>query len=109
MPRAADSFSHVPERPAIAIDNGSGWIKMGIAGEETPRARTAAESWEVYQDDRPYELPDGTCIFLGNARFRCPEALFQPGLIGKPAVGVHDAACRHDGARKRYEDGTYPT
>ena len=23
------------------------------------------------------------------------------------AVGVHDAACRQDGARKRYEDGTY--
>ena len=29
-----------------------------------------------------YELPDGNTITVGNARFRCPEVLFNPELIG---------------------------
>lgn len=33
-------------------------------------------------NDRSYELPDGEHIVLGNERFRCPEALFQPSLVG---------------------------
>ena len=33
--------------------------------------------------DATYELPDGTSVTLGNERFRCGEALFQPSLIGK--------------------------
>ena len=35
------------------------------------------------QHDRTYELPDGNVITIGNERFRCPEALFKPDLIGK--------------------------
>ncbi len=30
-----------------------------------------------------YILPDQTVIKLGTEKFRCPEALFKPGLIGK--------------------------
>ena len=37
-----------------------------------------------------YELPDGRQITIGNERFRCPEVLFQPSLIGKEAAGIHD-------------------
>jgi actin, other eukaryote len=37
-----------------------------------------------------YELPDGTMIHLGNERFRCPEALFQPTLLGREVTGVQD-------------------
>ena len=40
--------------------------------------------------ERSYELPDGNTIVIGNERFRCPEVLFQPSLIGKEASGVHD-------------------
>ncbi|KRZ07521.1 Actin-1, partial [Trichinella pseudospiralis] len=29
-----------------------------------------------------YELPDGQVITIGSERFRCPEALFQPSLLG---------------------------
>ena len=30
-----------------------------------------------------YELPDGHVITINSERFRCPECLFQPSLIGK--------------------------
>eukprot|EP01084_Bolivina_argentea_P134777 237614_1 len=36
-----------------------------------------------------YELPDGQVITIGNERFRCPEVLFQPQLIGMECEGIH--------------------
>jgi len=39
-----------------------------------------------------YELPDGQMITVGRERFECPEALFQPELIGKyEERGIHRA------------------
>ncbi|CAE7264985.1 unnamed protein product [Symbiodinium natans] len=38
--------------------------------------------------DRPFELPDGSVLMVGAERFRCPELLFQPALIGKDASGI---------------------
>lgn len=37
-----------------------------------------------------YEMPDGQIIVLGNERFRCPEALFSPELLGLEAHGIHE-------------------
>merc|ERR1712118_248659 len=37
-----------------------------------------------------YELPDGNIVAVGSERFRCPEALFEPSLIGKESSGIHD-------------------
>merc|ERR1711924_263139 len=42
------------------------------------------------EKEKTYELPDGNVITVGNERFRCPEALFQPSFIGKEASGIHD-------------------
>lgn len=39
--------------------------------------------------DITYELPDGNVIMLGDERFRCSEALFQPMMIGCEGRGVH--------------------
>jgi len=40
--------------------------------------------------DKQFELPDGNVITVGDARFRCPEALFKPSAIGLEHVGIHD-------------------
>jgi len=40
--------------------------------------------------EKSFELPDGQNITIGNERFRCAEVLFQPNLIGKEAVGIHE-------------------
>jgi len=38
--------------------------------------------------EKQYELPDGNIVVIGNERFRCPEVLFKPNMIGKEEKGV---------------------
>merc|ERR1739846_257762 len=47
---------------------------------------------ESSDKEKTYELPDGNIITVGSERFRCPEVLFQPSMIGKEASGIHDTS-----------------
>ncbi|XP_048244496.1 actin-1-like [Haliotis rufescens] len=47
----------------------------------------AAEESSLLEKD--YELPDGNVVTLGNERFRAPECLFKPKLLGMETRGIH--------------------
>jgi len=52
--------------------------------EEMGKSKSGASN------EAKYEMPDGNIITIGDERFRCPEALFQPQHIGKEFKGMAD-------------------
>lgn len=51
-----------------------------------------APSQDLFNPEEPrsYTLPDGKRISLFTSRFRAPEVLFNPELIGQEEVGIHE-------------------
>ncbi|XP_072904658.1 actin-like protein 7B [Hemitrygon akajei] len=47
---------------------------------------------EANENVLEYELPDGHVITVGKERSRCPEALFNPSIMGSKEPGIHALA-----------------
>jgi len=60
--------------------------KLGYVAFNIAEKQEADDEPEV-----PYKLPDGSTINIGMEKFRAPEVLFNPSLIGLEYQGIHQA------------------
>jgi actin-related protein len=92
------------------LDDGphSGKSMLYVAKDFQVEMEKAKENDELNAD---YELPDGQEITIENERFRCPEGLFNPKMMGKKDVdplpkSIFDSinACEQDIRRVLYSN-----
>ncbi|CAB4056770.1 ACTR1 [Lepeophtheirus salmonis] len=101
---SGDGVTHaVPIYEGFALPHSV--MRVDVAGRDVTRHlklllrkegvnfRTTAE-FEIKRaldtERHAYTLPDGSSLEIGPARFRAPEVLFRPDLIGEECEGLHE-------------------
>lgn len=86
LSEVGQSFASSAEREIVRdIKEKLAYVALDFEGEMKTYSESSA-------NDKIYELPDGNTVTVGNQRFRCPEALFQPLKLGKEFKGIHELA-----------------
>jgi actin-related protein len=84
LSEVGQSFASSAEREIVRdIKEKLSYVALDFEAEMKKYAESSAM-------DKTYELPDGNTVTVGNQRFRCPEALFQPMKLGKEFAGIHE-------------------
>mmetsp|Transcript_89666 Transcript_89666/g.252785 ORF Transcript_89666/g.252785 Transcript_89666/m.252785 type:complete len:377 (+) Transcript_89666:151-1281(+) len=82
LSESGTTLSTTAEREIVRdIKEKTGYVAENF--EEELATHSADPSREI-----KYEMPDGQLVTLGTCRFRCPEALFNPSLLGMEAPSL---------------------
>ena len=89
--RSGYNFHTTAEREVVRdIKEKLCYVAYNPAKEEQLQDQRMMSSSNPAETTMSYNLPDGTPLKIGAERFRAPEILFHPELIGLEYSGIHD-------------------